>query len=207
MLIVFLLVLLTTIKADKYRILFMNYPRLFVNGKPAKVGDVFDDKAIIKWAKERQAIKVLNLRTQKRLVMASKPTNKKVLTAYDILTQNKHLSTHGPGDEVLAPLKKLGNSIENEYDLLDTIAIPTEIHVNDTCYFVGSYLYGDTWLTKILKVERQQIIIDRTIFQVDGKKLEPRDIELTLEYTLDIYGRRRLIKEGIVLNVIPQLLE
>lgn len=201
-----LLTILMSAKAKIYKVLRLNHPQIYINGKQAKTGDTFDEKAIIRWTKDRQAMQVIDTNAQKRYLMVARPMEKKELTALEILTRVNHLSTHDQGDEA-EPFDKLEMSIAPAYDLLDYIAIPTDITVNDTHYFRGTYEYGDARITKQLKYENGCIIIDKSLFHVDDKRLEPRDITLNIDYVVRTPANAIFIKSDIQLTIIPDILE
>ena len=189
---------------QKYKVLYVNSADVTVNGKPVKVGDVFDQNAIVRWTKERQAMKVIGLDDHKRYVMVNKPTEQNNISVLDILTHTSHMSTHdnGMGQEA-SPRDRLEQSIAPHYDLLDSILIPSTLPVNKNCYFLGSYKYGDTRLTKPLRCVSGQIVIDKNLFVVDGEHLEPRDILLTIDYMTE-QGLPMFVKDNISLTIIPE---
>ena len=207
MIILLLLPLFVTMEARNFRILFLNYPQIWINGKASKVGDVFDENAVIKWSKERQAMKVIDLNSKKRYLMVCKPTGKKEQTIMNILTNIEHLSTHGPGSQMGDSFDQLANDIQQTYDLLDSIVIPANITIDKSHYFIGTYKYGDTRLTKKLSCENGNIIIDKNIFFVDDKKLEPRDIILRIDYVAESLNNTIFIKDNIEITIIPRMLE
>ena len=153
-------------------------------------------------------MKVIDMNTKKRYLLTSKPTEKKELTALDIMTRINHLSTHAPGDEsMMSDFDILEYSIAPRYDLLDSIMIPTTLKVNENHYFLGSYKYGDTRISKRLNHKNGSIVIDKTLFHVDAKKLDPRDILLSIEYVIKNPNNGVMIKSNIEINVIPENLE
>ena len=194
-------------EAKEFKILFLNYPQIWINGKASKVGDTFDENAVIKWSKERQAMKVIDIDSKKRYLMVCKPTDKKEQTILSILTNVEHLSTHGPENQMVDLFDQLANNIQQAYDLLDSIAIPTTIGIDKNHYFIGTYKYGDTRLIKKLSCENGNIIISKDIFFVDDKKLEPRDIILRIDYVAESFNNTIFIKDNIEITVIPNLLE
>lgn len=194
--------------ATKYKILFLNHPKVLINGRLAKVGDTFNEKAVIRWTEERQAMKVMDTATGKRFLMTSKPSEKEEMTAYEILTRNKHLSTHAPGDKSqISDFDLLENSISPEYDLLDEIEIPTNLPVNENHYFMGSYKYGDTTVSKRLEHRDRKIIINKNLFCVGNTKLEPKDVLLTIDYIIKTPSNSVFIKDNISIIVIPMSLK
>lgn len=82
--------------ADKYKVLYVNSTDIKVGGKVIAVGSVFDEKETVKWNSEQQAMKVVNLTTNRVMVFVAKALEKKnASTLYDYLIKNKHLSTRG----------------------------------------------------------------------------------------------------------------
>ena len=98
-------------------------------------------------------------------------------------------------------------SIADEYDLLDTIVIATELKVDNQHYFIGSYRYGNTRITKKLEYNNNCIVINKNIFNIDRKKLEPRDITLRISYVDGIIELPVFIKDNIVINIIPDKID
>ena len=195
--------------ADNYKVLFVNDAKLtYKNGKTVKVGDTFSDVNAIKWQKDKQAVKVFNLTTKKQMLMLGKQFIRK--TGVDALLHSEQLSTNDLMDTSDAPktiYEKLGSVFDSQYDLLDAIELPAEVELNDKCYFQATYKYGDTMLTKKLKSKNgNTVILDKTIFEVDGKKLGPRDIELSIEYVNSDAGLPIFVKDGILITYIPDVL-
>ena len=89
-----LLLIACCVFADKYKVLYLNSPDIKVGNKTIVVGNVFDDKDAIKWTSEQQAMKVMNLNTNRVMVLAAKALKKKKSNSlYEYLTSTKHLST------------------------------------------------------------------------------------------------------------------
>ena len=89
-----LLMIACCVFADKYKVLYLNSPDIKVGNKTIVVGNVFDDKDAIKWTSEQQAMKVMNLNTNRVMVLAAKALKKKKSNSlYEYLTSTKHLST------------------------------------------------------------------------------------------------------------------
>lgn len=207
-LLVLLSLLVIIMKAANYKILKMNHPQILINGKLAKEGDVFHGNDVIKWTKDKQAMKVLDMDSKKRYLFVARPHEKKEQTVMEILTRINHLSTHGPSDNtMISEFDRLENSISTSYDLFDAISIPTTLVVDKEHYFLGSYKYGDTRIIKRLKHQDGNLIIDKTLFHVDNKCLDPRDVELTIDYVVRTPENAVFIKDNIQLTIIPEVLE
>lgn len=200
---------LSHISADNYKVLFVNDASLtYNNGKKVKVGDTFTDVGTIKWQKDKQAVKVFNLTTKKQMLMLGKQYMRKA--GMDALISSNRLSTNDFMDTSDAPktiYEKLGGVFDSQYDLLDPIELPAEVELNDKCYFQATYKYGDTMLTKKLKSKNgNTVILDKSIFEVDGKKLGPRDVVLSIEYVNNDSGLPIFVKDGIEVTYIPDVL-
>ena len=195
--------------ADRYKILFMNYPTLHINGKAAKVGDVFDDDATVRWSKLRQAMKVYNLDKKKQMLMVAHTVDAKGTSIRDILTANKHLSTHSvyAGTAESSELKKLQHMFEWQYDVLDKVEIESVVPLSDKQYFNATYYYGDTRISKRLNSENGKVVIDKSLFDIDGKKLEPRDIEIDLDYFDEANKTVSFVTAGVELFIVPDKLK
>lgn len=196
--------------ADNYKVLFINDASLtYNNGKKVKVGDTFSDVNAIKWAKDKQAVKVFNLTTKKQMLMLGKQYIRK--TGMEALISSKRLSTNDFMDTSDAPktiYEKLGSVFESQYDLLDSIELPAEVELNEKCYFQATYKYGDTMLTKKLKSKNgNTVILDKSIFEVDGRMLGPRDVTLSIEYVNTDSGLPIFVKDGIEVTYIPDVIE
>ena len=192
-----------TAMADNYKILYLNSNHILINGKPAKVGVEFNEKAVIKWTEDRQAIKVIETNSHVRYLMVARLNEGNNLTPEEILTRNKHLSTHDDATTT-NNIIKLKSDLEDSYDLLDVIEIPTKLIQDKSHYFLCTYQYGDTKLTKKLTNDQNALLIDKTIFMVDGKKLEPRDIILSISYVDGNPDTPIFIKKNINIVIIPE---
>lgn len=193
-------------RADRYKIIFMNYPTLHINGKTAKVGDVFDDNATVRWSKLRQAMKVYNLDKKKQMLMVARTVDEKGTSIRDILIANKHLSTHSTYSDTAESneLKKLQHMFEWQYDVLDKVEIESTVPLSDKQYFNATYYYGDTRISKRLNSDNGKVVIDKTIFEIDGKKLEPRDIEIDLDYFDEVNKTVSFVTAGVEIFIVPE---
>lgn len=141
--------------------------------------------------------------------MVARDLNEKGLSVIDILTKTKHLSTHDKQDESKPQsiYDQLDRIFNNSYELLDSIHIPTTIKMDENHYFQVEYQYGDTKLTKRLKHEGRDIIIDRDLYHVDGEMLEPRDLSLTIVYIDEPSRPAIFVKYDVKIYNIPEVLQ
>ena len=198
----FLFILLTNINvASNYKILFLNSKQIFVDGRLANVGDIISDRSVVTWSKERQAMKIIDIESNQRYLMVSDDKESKKQTVIDVLTRINHLSTHS--QDGMSPYDVLEGRIEYHYNLLDSIVIPTDIVVNEYNYFTISYKYGDARITKKMKYTDGNLVIDKSIFDVDNKSLVPRDISIAINYIIKKTSIPIFIKDHVKLTIIP----
>ena len=191
--------------ADRYKILFMNYPTLLINGKAVKVGYVFDDNAVVRWSKERQAMRVFNLDKKKQILMVAHAVDPKGNSISDILTANKHLSTHSSSLKTSPNvLRLLSSMFEKQYDLMDTIVVNSPISLSENKYFQASYYYGDSRITKRLSSNGNDVYIDRTLFNIDGRQLEPRDVTIDIDFIDETNSTYAFVCAGVEIFVVPE---
>lgn len=196
------------VQADNFKVLFVNDASLkYTNGKAVKVGDSFKSVEDINWQKDKQAVKVFDLTTKKQMIFLGKECKRK--SGLDALISQKRLSTNeaaGLPEDQKDPFMDI---FEDEYLLLDPIEIPVKesIVLDEKSHFEATYDYGDTRLTKPLKQKGHTVILDKSIFAVDGKKLEPRDITISIDYISADSPIPTLVKENIVVTYIPYVIE
>ena len=139
--------------------------------------------------------------------MVARNLDPKGISVKDILTANRHLSTHrGMADANHQPTfyDQIEGLFESHYDLMDPIFIKTDIELSPTRYFQVSYYYGDTRITKRLRsTPDNEVVIDKTIFNIDGKQLEARDIQLAIDFIDESTHNTIFVKDGINVFVVP----
>lgn len=188
--------------ADDFKVLLVNDASLkYKNGKTVKIGDVFKSAEDINWQKDKQAIKAYNMMTKKQVMFLGKKYVRK--SGSETMVNQKFLSTHAMGDTIQA---KLASVFANEYNLLDSIMVDTEVDLDEKSFFQATYNYGDAKITKRLPREKGIVIIDRSIFTIGNQKLEPRDIYLSIDYVNELMVSTP-VKYGIDLYIIPEKLE
>ena len=196
------------VHAGNFKVLFVNDANLkYTNGKVVKVGDTFKSAEDINWQKDKQAIKVFDLTAKKQMIFLGKEWTRK--SGLDALVSSKHLSTNeaaGLPEDQQDPFMGI---FEDEYLLLDPIEIPVKesIVLDEKSHFEATYDYGDTRLTKPLKQKGHAVILDKSIFAVDGKELEPRDITISIDYISADNPIPTLAKEKIEVTYIPDVIE
>lgn len=191
--------------SEDYKVLFVNDANLkYSNGKAVKKGDVISDVNSIKWELEKQAVKVISQVTKKIALFTGKEWVRAKGT--EALVYTKHTSTQvtDNSDDIYT---KLFSIFDNEYELMDSIEITTDIELSDVCYFTAAYMYGDAKIVKKLGHKDNHIIIDMSLFHVDDKNLEPRDVQLSIEYVNEKEFRTISVRDEIDLLIIPKMIK
>ena len=206
LLLLILFVPIGKVVADDFKVLFVNDKDLkFVNGKNIKIGDIFSDVRDINWEREKQAVKAINMVTKKQTLFVGREWVKK--TGINALLHEKHLSTHDKQGEEESFYDKLHNVFDDQYNLLDSIEIDSDIELSDSCYFQVTYDYNDTKQTKNLKNKGNTIVIDKTLFHIEEEQLEPQDIIISIDLVDDRTGIIIFVKDDIELNIYPEELQ
>ncbi len=181
------------LSADEYKVLSVNDASLkFTNGKTIRVGDVFSDEKDIVWEKERQAVKAINMTTKKHTQFVSKMRNRD--KGPGVLERTIQASAHG------------GYEFQGMYNLLDSVEVNTDRDLSKGSYFQATYKYDDSIITKVLPHHHQTVILDKSLFNIDGKELEPRDVNVIIEFVDGVTGGVTFINE-VALYIIPESLE
>lgn len=191
------------VDADSYKILYVNDANLKYNdGRKVQKGDIISDASSIRWEKVKQAVKVINQTTKRQVLFTGRNYVRPEGT--DALVYIKHASTQASGNSIHA---KLYNIFSNQYELLDSIEIPTEMELSDDCYFTAAYMYGDTKIVNRLNHQDGNVIIDKSLFHVGDKYLDPRDVTLSIEYVNKHENKYIFIKDNIDLLIFPEKIE
>lgn len=195
-------------RAESYKVLFVNDANLkYTNGKVVKVGDTFKSAQDINWQKEKQAVKAIDMATKKQIIFLGREWSRKF--GFDALITQKRLSTHDAAGLPEDQQDPFSGIFDDEYLLLDPIEIPVKegIVLDDNSHFEVTYDYGDTRLTKPLKQNGRTLLLDKSIFEVDGKQLEPRDIIISIDYITADNPIPTLAKDKVDVIYIPDTLE
>ena len=190
--------------ADNYKVIFVNDASLkFSNGKTVRVGDVFSDVKDINWEKEKQAVKAMNMTTRKPILFVGKEWMKK--SGVSVLFNDKQLSAHDGGDGRTEPTiyDKLRTIFDDEYNMLDSVEVNTDLDLSGGNHFQVTYKYGDATITKQLAQKDKTVIFDKSLFVIDGKSLEPKDVNMSIDYVDGASGIIIFVKDNIKLFVVP----
>lgn len=143
-------------KAEDYRILFINSSTINIGGKELKNGDVFSDKEIINWKSKDMAIKVVNLKSHKVLVLsAQEKTASENKCLADYLMQNMRLSSRDLAEDLC----------DSEEYLLDSLLIQKADNADVSHYVMEYRMFGKRKRVELPVVEEKYLVINRDVFE------------------------------------------
>ena len=167
------------VRAEKYRILYMNTQNIIIGGKTLVVGDEFDDADIISWASDRQAIRVVSKTSSRQMTLTSKLiSGRKSLSAY--IKTERNLATR-PGCPMSIP--DIRQAIPHEVLLLDRFEVHTAIPVDQTRFFYASYVRNNEEINKKLpSLYNGGFCIDRSLWEIDGVPFKTDTLKVSIFY-------------------------
>lgn len=187
----------TNVSAELYKILFINTPTIKIGKKNMKVGDVFDDSLPIKWASDKQAVKVQNMSDHKmRLIVSSQYANSKNLREF--FSKTNHMSTRG--DDEYLYINEMAEIMSNRFSLLDSISFSMFLDVDSNHYFTMSYQTSGETIEHKLVFEEDKMLITRNMF---GGIAPSKDITVTIKYIDMEQKTQEVITDSMVINLIP----
>lgn len=120
--ILFCFVLTTMVSsAMRYQIKVLNTPTIRINDKELKVGDWFDDQAVIIWSKENQAMRVLSENNRIYTLSAKLCREINVNKFADFILYTKPLAARGNKSASLKEI--LEEKFDNSFIMLDKIEL------------------------------------------------------------------------------------
>lgn len=189
-LIVCLLMLAQLAMADNYRVLFANSANIRIGNQIARKGIVFNDNDNISWTSDNQALKVLNLSTNRIMIIAKKAFDRKnAKSLADYLRKVKHLSTREYGTESVVA--------DTVFYLLDTLRVDAGKHYGDDMIDEAVLIISnDTITTNVIKSkDKKEFLITPKIYGGKNPSMVYIDIVETdkqRDWRYYIYRRLRI---------------
>jgi hypothetical protein len=171
-----------------------------IGGKACRKGDMFAAKDTIRWAAPGQALKAFDATSGKMKVLTEALMSQAgKQTMWDYVTSSRRLSTRD--GKLLNPVE-LSAFFNRTVGMLERISTDAYLPVDDhTFYYVG-YDYAGETVNKKLPVNGNAIIIDRSIFIIDGVRKEPFNTRLALYYYDAVNEQSRTVADSLVLYVV-----
>jgi len=180
--------------ADNYRVLFANSANIRIGNKNVKKGLEFSDNDNIDWTSDNQALKVINLSTNRIMIIAKKAFERKnAKSLVDYLHKVKRLSTRD---------YETGSVVaDSVFYLLDTLRVDAGKHYGDEMIDeVVVLINGATVSTKVLKSkDKKEFIITPNIY--GGKK--PSITHIDIVETDKNKGWRYYIYRNLRIEPLP----
>lgn len=164
--------------AMKYQIKVLNTPTVTINDKELKVGDWFDDQAIITWSKENQAMRVLSEDNRVYTLSAKLCKEIKAKKFSDFILFTKPLAARG--NDSLTLKEALEEKFDNSFIMLDEIVIDLsdiELPNNLTLYFI----------TKNNEDKKGKFIISKSTAKLKRKALNKLNLNDANKLSLIVY--------------------
>ena len=111
-----------SVAGKTYQIKFLNTPTIKINNKEAKVGDSFDENAIVTWDNDQQAMRVISSDNHVYTVAALNFKKTKSVRFRDCIAYKDKNSTRGGIRQINSLIKKTINS-GNPHIMLDELVI------------------------------------------------------------------------------------
>lgn len=183
----------------QYKILQINTPSITISGKELHKGDIFNDPAVIAWSNERQAMKILDMKSQlQKLIVAKEYKKVNVDNISAFLKGKKDLSSRDGADNIIS----LKEKTTGEFFLQDSISFSTTYPTNDRQFFFISYMHNGEEINKRVENKEGTFLITTDIFTIDGIPYEPFDTSLSVFYVDSNKDEITLITDAMVITII-----
>ena len=188
-----------SLSAMNYQIKVLNTPTITINGKELKVGDWFDDLAIITWSKENQAMRVLSEDNRVYTLSAKLFKEIKAKKFSDFILYTKPLAARG--NDSLTLKEVLEEKFDNNFIMLDEIVIDftgIELPEELALYYIVS---NHENINGNFIVSKSAARLSRAVFN----DLELNDlINLSLEVYMQVgKGESILVTDYMDIEIVP----
>ena len=188
----FILALLASVsmRAEDFKILFLNTENIKIGKTVRTVGDTFSDGEIIFWKDGKQAMKVISLESKKQYVLVSEDfKQKKVKSTKDFIVKNNRLSTRGIGN-----LATVAGQVGEKVYWLNPTLITIDYEPDDDEYFFLKVRDEEIRLEMV----NQQLVLDEHIWEENNPS--PAEVDLYFHYK---DGDNELVSSGILIIPLP----
>lgn len=188
----FILALLASVsmRAEDFKILFLNTENIKIGKTVRTVGDTFSDGEKIFWKDGKQAMKVISLESKKQYVLVSEDfKQKKVKSTKDFIVKNNRLSTRGIGN-----LATVAGQVGEKVYWLNPTLITIDYEPDDDEYFFLKVRDEEIRLEMV----NQQLVLDEHIWEENNPS--PAEVDLYFHYK---DGDNELVSSGILIIPLP----
>lgn len=187
--------------AKKYQIKVLNTPSITIDKKEAKVGDWFDDKSVIVWSKENQAMRVVSEDNKVYTLSAKLYKESKSKTFADFIVYTKPLAARGTNNPDL--IEQLAERFDQDFIMLDEIVIDlSDIRLSEDISIEFNFEPLKYSFKKIVSHSTPQIILQRS----DILTLSENSSQLVFcVYLSNTLNNPSLISNSLEIEVLPLL--
>lgn len=177
-------------RAEDFKILFLNTENIKIGKTVRTVGDTFSDGEKIFWKDGKQAMKVISLESKKQYVLVSEDfKQKKVKSTKDFIVKNNRLSTRGIGN-----LATVAGQVGEKVYWLNPTLITIDYEPDDDEYFFLKVRDEEIRLEMV----NQQLVLDEHIWEENNPS--PAEVDLYFHYK---DGDNELVSSGILIIPLP----
>ncbi|MDR1518173.1 MAG: hypothetical protein LBS52_08820, partial [Dysgonamonadaceae bacterium] len=165
------------------KILYLNTETINIGGKLHKVGDLFTTQSKINWDTNRKQVMKFCYEncTKQRVVSSDAFKQTKSNSISDYLFSRGQLSSRAGALNSVIELKRY---FSRTLGLIDSIGISIgkAFAMDKNHYFYISYIKNNELINKKLTHQGNRLIIDMSVFTVDGKVFPPEKTKASLYY-------------------------
>lgn len=196
------LILLSCLLADcKCIVIQLNCTSVIVSGHEVHKGDTIPKGSTVEWRDERQAMRLLDVKTKRQYMLTAKMFANNRMKIEDALIATKQLSSRSYKPSTISDLSI---SIPDSIFVLHEALIPCGMKTDDNRFFFVQYLYKGESINKRLSTSEDGIILDEKLLYVDGIRIDASDIIMDMYYYDTLSKRVFRCKESIYFELLPE---
>lgn len=168
---------------DLCKIVYLNTPDIVIGGKTLRVGDSFEAEAKINWDENKKQVMKFcyNNCTKQRVVSSDAFKQNKSGSVSDYLFSRGQLSSRAGALNSVRELKQyFGRTLGLINEL--RVNIGSTFLMDENCYFYVSYRYNDENINKKLTSEASQLILNTSVYSIDGNPIPLQSMQMSLYY-------------------------
>lgn len=185
----------------KCLVIQLNCPYIMVSGHRVYKGETIRKGSIIEWADDRQAVRLLDVKTKRQYMLTAKMFTNNKMKIEDALIATKQLSSRSYKSSTLS---ELGIILPDSIFVLNETLIPCGIKTDENRFFFVRYQYKGENINKRLDYSEEGIILDGKLLYVDGIRIDVSDIVMDLYYYDALSEQTFRCKENIYFELLPE---
>lgn len=188
--------------ARTFEIKVLNTPTINIGGKNLKVGNRFDENAVINWSSNNQAMKVLS--DDNKIYVLSKGLLSKhnSKTFADYITSIKSATVRNDGENFPVTVADHRALLEGDFVLLDSINVKVGWRTNDSSYFEATTTnLGEKNISFIITSMDNVLTITRNVFSQLSSDCDY--VILSINYIEKEYGETTPITDSMNIEIVP----